>query len=237
MSYLPSKKVRVVALILLVILIGLFWYVGKTSQPKTSLVYVSPEQIAEQKHTKQLEELIAQTMAEKGALQQQVFDANPEPAYSTSSSKISNDNSPAALKAYGLSIVAIMQPLSNQQTNNAQLVLDILNTQDQTKVTQLENSAQVLGTVAQQMSLLVVPSKALAVHLAATNKLAILADLLGQMSLVLDEPDLALTASITYTTVLNDFYIAGYNLNQFFDDNKIEFTDAERGLTPAGTTN
>lgn len=230
MSYLPSKKVRVVALVVLIVLIGFFWYVGKQKNKKMldqgGLTYTSPELIAQQEQEKKLSAFIQTKIAEQGGLQNaSVSDFELAPVFSDADLIISTDNSPAALKQYGLNLKASLAPLGAVNPNEAKTVIEAIDNQDQAKISILENRAAEFYQMTQMLASTSVPSKATNLHLALTNHIIHLNNLLVDMAGALTEPVVALEAAKVYSVASIEIYNTLSDLDTFFTDNKITFSE------------
>lgn len=231
---------RVVALVVLIILIGFFWYVGKqNTQNQTSepdLIYTNPEILAQKEQEKKLIEFIETRMTEQGGLQSaSSSDFNPQVVFTDKNIITSADNSQNSLKKYGLNLKTALGALGEVSLKEANLTVKAITDQDPTQLVGIKSRSGEFHYAIRQLASTTVPTKATNIHLTLINSLAHLANLLDQMALALQEPLVALEAAKMYSVDSIEFYNVVIKINQFFTENKIVFTEAE--LLPPKPTN
>lgn len=233
MSLLPSKKVKVVAFVVLIILIGLFWYVGKENenykQEDTNLIYTNEELIYNKQREQKLTKFIEEKITEQGGLiEASAEDFAATNFYNSSNIKTSPDNSPQTLKDYSLRLKDYLSPLATLSHQEARLAIEAMEDQDFNKILTIQKRAAQFAQMNQQLENMIVPSKAIEIHLELLNGISHLKNLLNSMALALEEPLIALEAAKAYSVDALEFYNTLNKTNAFFSENNIEFSDTEK---------
>ncbi len=220
------------ALIVLIVLIGFFWYVGKQksgTSGATDLIYTNPELTAAKNKERNLTSFIETKIAEQGGLQDSsLADFEFKTAFTAKDFSTTGDNSAEALKQYGLKLKDSLVPLATLSPSEANLVIEAIDNQDRAKIAALQKRAFDFNIMVAALASTTVPTKALVIHLELTNTIAHLGRLLTQMTQALTEPIVALEAARAYSIDAAEFYNVLGKTNQFFNDNNVDFSDSER---------
>lgn len=235
-----AKKVSLAIIVILAVTIGGIWYVR---QPK-SVTVVKPVSatstkpvIAEVKLfatgqnnlttivVDQLDEVLASAKAKLPSEQPRTITTQ----YQLTNLKITADVSTSSLRRYGLALVSALKPYGTDRQNEIALMLSALNQKDQTKVSQLIATVTTNKQVVASLLNVLVPRNLMNFHLALINHLSEGIALLTDMSLILDNPYLALSSADLYRVQKLSFYNDIGKINGFFKESGIVFTEAESG--------
>lgn len=233
------KKVSIAIIVILLLTIGGFWYANNPitlshavkNSTETSTRTPNPEAIINiQTYTAgrdQIDKAISAELAKTGTTSSRTIQTAKQ--YTTTNLVISYDTSAVALHAYGIKVASALKPLGNDTGNPIAVMLNILQTGDQSQVQTIIARATASKQALADLLKIPTPKTAAAIHLALINAVASNGASLRDMATILDYPSIAIQSADLYRVQSLDFVKAVNRLNQFFRDNNVVFSDNENG--------
>lgn len=231
-----AKKVSIAIIVILVGVIGVFWYDGEKKSVPAELkatatstnfdlrAYAAGRATLEEITGSRLDEIVSSgttsdTQKPTSAVQ-----------YKASNLIVSNYTATTALRAYGLAVAAALKGFNTDRENELVTMLTALENKDALRAQELSAIAVANKQIVATLLKITVPRSAIDIHLELINTLSQNSARLADMSLILDNPYLALTAANAFRVEKLNFYKAIDHLNAFFLDNKIVFKAEEGGI-------
>lgn len=163
----------------------------------------------------------------------------PRPTYTQADVKVSNDNSTAALKAYGNAVAEILDGLITEKsiTDDLTATITFIQSENEGDLTSVLASRKKVDSAMQKLLSLSVPGKAVPTHVQVLNNIGTFDTTLQNLTKAYDDPVRATFALKTYSddaiTALHSIPI----LSQFFNQSNIVFSGKDAGyLFTAGYT-
>jgi hypothetical protein len=170
----------------------------------------------------------------QGALDQLVqkeYQKLNEPQYTKSSLKISTDNSPAALKAYGNSLGSILAGLITKDSISSQIlsINSFVQSENEGDLLPIVSAALKSETAISKLLELSVPSTAIDVHLHMLNNFSSYATTLDNISKAYDDPLRATFAIHSYIDITLGALKTIGDMDAFLDNKNIVFASKDPG--------
>lgn len=233
---LPSKKIWGLAVVGLIVVVGALWYHGR--QVETDLLNARHAQFKDEQAARAYyNEVITRTNTVRTSVVSSYNEGDNLDTFATSdtnlslytksSLKISQDESEAALRAYGASIAEILSSYSAPRENDLKVMLAALDSQKKSDLAPLKEAQTLHLKAVDQLLALSVPKSAGVIHLQLINNLAGQAMLLANMLQVFEEPLLALESAQAEYQQTADFYELVGEINLYFRGRNITFSNTE----------
>lgn len=143
---------------------------------------------------------------------------------------VTSDTSSSSLKKYGLAVARnLSQYNQSDETNPIALTLEALQERNQTIPAELSALIKTKQQVLTSLAKISVPKNAIELQIKILNTLSQDIALLTDMTKVLDNPYIALTAANAYKIQQTNFYKIIDQVNTFFLDHQIIFYEGESG--------
>lgn len=197
MNRLPSRKVIILAVILLVITIGVLWYVGKKNRTERER---KQDQIMAEllEKNKNLREIVEGNLKEKGSLQSfnsaSLFEGEEIKINTLETVTISD------LKNYAENLAEIFKPLTKSRKNEVRIMLDALDNNNRTLTKEIVSARLTFEQIITTLSQTSTPGEMATLQKNIVLTLKKMSALTAQMEKVVDEPVLALESGQTYLT-------------------------------------
>lgn len=197
MNRLPSRKVIILAVILLVITIGVLWYVGKKNRTERER---KQDQIMAEllEKNKNLREIVEGNLKEKGSLQSfnsaSLFEGEEIKINTLETVTISD------LKNYAENLAEIFKPLTKSRKNEVRIMLDALDNNNRTLTKEIVSARLTFEQIITALSQTSTPGEMATIQKNIVLTLKKMSALTAQMEKVVDEPVLALESGQTYLT-------------------------------------
>ena len=209
-------------ILLVVVAIGLFWYVGyqdKKNKEELKAKYLQ-ELLAEQKNL----ELAVQANLQN--TDQATIDQTLPPLPKLNTNKASSTE---AFRQYGLGLVTALAPLEKKRGNEITAILSAIDKNDPTLLKPVMASRLLHEEAFNNLATLTVPQIFVTRHQALMLKLQIISNLLSKMEKALDQPKLALASSNSFlTTGYPNFLNALQDLDNSIRIKGVTFSASER---------
>jgi len=222
LAYLPGKKVIWLAIILVLITIGVLWWVGVQTKKETNqkLQRATEEILTKQKN---LETLVQSSVKDDNENLDRVITLPKAPSLKTSSQTDKD-----SLRQYGLNLTQALAPLSKPRENEIEATLAAIDKNDPNFIKSITQSRIYHDSAIENLSALTVPKEIASKHQDLIVSLEIVASLLRNMEKALSQPQLALTSSNLLATKDNDFLKNLEMINTWLAVRQISFTDEEK---------
>jgi len=197
LNRLPSRKVIILAVILLVITIGVLWYVGKKNRTERER---KQDQIMAEllEKNKNLREIVEGNLKEKGSLQSfnsaSLFEGEEIKINTLETVTISD------LKNYAENLAEIFKPLTKSRKNEVRIMLDALDNNNRTLTKEIVSARLTFEQIITALSQTSTPGEMATIQKNIVLTLKKMSALTAQMEKVVDEPVLALESGQTYLT-------------------------------------
>lgn len=199
------------AVILLVITIGVLWYVGKKNRTERDekQAKIAAELIEKNKN---LRTIVEGNLEEKGKLQS----FNPTSLFEEET-KIYTLNTVTAddLKNYAESMVETFKPIAGSRKNEVRIMLDALDNSDRTLIKEIVLARLGFDRMADDLTKIPAPVEISNIHRDLIISLKNLSTLAGQMEKVIDEPVLALQSGQNYLIETSELIGLTNSLNDY----------------------
>lgn len=182
------------AVILLVITIGVLWYVGKKNRTERDekQAKIAAELIEKNKN---LRTIVEGNLEEKGELQS----FNPTSLFEEET-KINTLNTVTAndLKNYAENMVETFKPIAGSRKNEVRIMLDTLDSGNRTMIKDIVSARLTFDEIAASLTKISAPAEVSTIHRDLITSLKKLSTLAAQMEKIIDEPILALQSGQPY---------------------------------------
>ena len=234
---LPTKKFWLFAgLAVLVVLISL-WYVGKGYQDNLEATNLTNLKLSKEEvsyynkiiaRAIELRSITNQTLTLKDKANLDNLTLKPVTSdYKLSDLSIGVSEDAPSLKLYGQALGQILSTFSAVRTNELKVMLDALDSHDQSQLAQLVKIKNDLDNTVLKLLKLKTPKSAGSIQLQLINNLNNQSKLINNMSQVFDQPLLALeSAQLEYKTV-GEFYQLTGEINKYFRTRGVTFSPNE----------
>lgn len=232
----PSKKIVLLALILLAVILAVLWFAGRQNElmEKTLQQATAAKQAANERYYQELvnRTVYLRNLAGKSLFGSQKLKSLPVASesvilYEESDLNLSSDESEEALRAYGEALGSALKPYGQERANESQLMLEALNQKNSTPLIKLQAVKTLHETTINRLLKITVPESAATIHLKLLNNLAARSLMLGNMLQVFDQPLLALESAQAEYKAANEFYQLAGEINQYFRSRDIIFNPEE----------
>jgi hypothetical protein len=225
LARLPSKKVIWLVIVLVVITIASFWYVGsktkKDSKEKLSRYY---QEITEKENN--LETVI--NNANLSSNKSSDFSLKTNSDWSSIEVNINQDVSAKALKQYGLDLGLALNTFSTQRTSEIKATFQALDKKDPTELKKVVNSRIIHEEAVAKLKLISVPKDLVGYHQQLINSLQNSTQFLSLMEKALEQPESALEASRLFVQESILFHQIMQKLSNYLTSQQIQFSDNEK---------
>jgi hypothetical protein len=221
LARLPSKKVIWLVIILVVITIGLLWYIGARDkrEKESRLAQYTKELLDKQKNI--------EAVAIKGLISNEPtateIEKLPKMIVLTTAT-----SSTEQLRTYGLALAKALKSLSLERKNEPQAVMEAIDKNDLSALRSVTESRIIHQVAVQNMAIITVPKELVDQHTKIINQLNFLVSLLKNMEKATDQPQIALNNSKSFISNYSTFLGLIDNLNKYFADKEIKFSPQEK---------
>lgn len=221
MEYLPSKRFTISALAVVVLGSGLLIY---------NAIWGSAD-LEQLTYTENGAAAVAESLDHKALLESEYLGVGPDKKQGDLS--LSGNNAIAAQKEYGVEIAAIMREFSTASRNNEpELMFKALEAGNKkealVEIEKIKDLAEIYRRTALNLTALKVPTELAPIHLKITNAVSRLEVHVANMGAILEDPVKAITSADEYVRESRALYAALAELNTFFEERNITFSDEER---------
>lgn len=223
MTRLPSKKIIWLFVILMVLTIGLFWWVGSNNKKKEKdkLERYYQEIIAKEKN---IEEVIEKTISTEDTKVDLSFNNN----WQAIKVNISLASSTVDLKQYGLALGQALAPLSERRESETEATYQALSQNDPTELRKVVNSRLIYEQVVEQVRDLSVPAELADYQRQLIHNLQNNIELLLKMEQAMDKPEQALEASRLWIEENKLFHETMIKLSNYLISRQVQFDDDDK---------
>jgi len=233
-----AKKISFILIFALVIAIGVLWYLGyqKGSEANNNILQIasSTKSVLDLKALeagqKNIEEIISAKLVASDTSSLLLTEPAKVKPYTYADLIVSNLNSSSSLRAYGLKIATALKPFNTIRENPVVTTVTALETKDSFRARLLSSQAASFKQIISTLLKTAVPKNAAEIHLQLINDLNQLATRYTEMSLILDNPYLALKSTQLYNAQILNFYQTVDRINAFFKNNGIVFQTSESNV-------
>lgn len=227
LSYLPSKKVFLSIIFLLIITVGFLWFVGKKERQKkereSKEYYLS---IIEQ--NEKMTNLVKDSLGENGQMQN--IDISTLVVNKDSNSFETNTpTSTETLRNYGISLRKAFGPFAQNRANDSSLLLAIIEKKQEKNIDHLYQTKTMFDNLSFELSQIIVPEIFAQAHNQLITSAKQASILLSNMAQILNEPVLALESAQLYLKALSSLYKLTDGFNLYFQEKNI-LTEQEKIL-------
>lgn len=212
--------------IILIITIGVLWYFGNKKKSQDQALTAAEEKVLLEQNSK-LKQVVSEALARKGTLKTFRYSDLPRRA-STTDLKITTKVSTSTLKAYGLGLASILKPYEAERENEGKVMLRFLEKRDPKDLETLKRIALIYQNTDRELLTVPTPKEAAYLHTKLINRVRVMSALARNMSLVLEEPVLALESAEAYQKELALFYKTTEELSNYFKSKQIVFEPQEK---------
>jgi len=221
LAKLPSKKIIRLTIFLVILVIGVFWYLGYQNQrAESQKLELYRQQILNRQ--KNLETAVLSGSDGQATLPALVTD------WSTIELTLIEPTDTEALMTYGRGLTGALKPFSLKRKSEIKLALDALDGNDPTKIKELVTARLNHEIAAATLRHLPVPEAVADWHRQLINSLENSALLIGQMEKILTEPVIGLAAGQVFLRENVFFYQTIDKINDYFRRQGIDFPDNEK---------
>ncbi len=210
-NFLPSKRVVLIILIVLLVLAGGLWYLGRGPV----LAPVTP-----------VEKLVAEVTTQKKTLKS--YDPALLPREFTEKDLIvTTKTDTTTLKQYGLALADALRSYATPRASEITALNQVVEQKNSSALTPLTQAQAIHQEATTKLLAVTVPKTAVTLHLSLLFHTSRMAYLAGNMTQVLDEPILALESADRYVSYILSFYRKSESINDFFTKYKVSFQPGE----------
>jgi hypothetical protein len=220
---LPSKRFWIFAIVLVaIVVVGLWWLGRSESAPIDEGSIITARELTPEEKILNVQTLIIDRLSTARGLEE--FDPANIPTDDAKVNTQTTENR-ESVSTYAALMTQALASYNQKQTNEAKIMVDALDTRDQTKALSLLSARTMYQGMVVKLESISVPESALAIHKLMITSLKQMIYLLEPMSQILDEPVLALQASEAYLEANTQFFLTLNALNQYFRDQNLQFSD------------
>lgn len=212
--------------LLLVVTMGVLWYLGTEKKERDSALTASEENELLQRNSR-LEQVVSEALAKNKDLKTFRYSDLPRRA-STSDLIISKSNATSTIREYGLQIASILKPYEEERENESKIMIRYLEKGEAKDLESLKKVFLLYRNTDQALLKVSVPKEAAFLHTKLINRIRVMSALLKNMTLVKEEPLLALQSAEVYQKELALFYNTTEELSNYFKARQIIFKPEEK---------
>lgn len=226
---LPSKRFWWFALVLIVAVVLLLWFIGwRSKSPEVSPgQIIANNELSETDKILNLKSLVEERLATGGADSLKQFDAKSLPKDQTLKASSAAETR-ELVRSYAAETAAALADYNQKENNEVRIMLDALDSRDENQIKILLAAKDRYQVMMSNLIAITIPNNALTVHNNLINSLRKMIFLLEPMSEALTDPVLALQASEEYLKANVQFITALGELNQYFRDQNLKFSDEDQ---------
>lgn len=223
---LPSKRFWIFAIILIVVVVAMLWWLGRKSDELVDQgSIITATELTPEEKILNVQTLVIDRLSVARGLEE--FDPASIPDDDAKVSTQTSENR-ESVSAYAALMTQALASYSQKQDNEAKIMVDALDTRNQAKALSLLSARTMYQGMVIKLESISVPPSALAIHKLMIISLKQMIYLLEPMSQILDEPVLALQASEAYLEANTQFFLTLNALNQYFYDRDLQFSEEDQ---------
>jgi len=142
--------------------------------------------------------------------------------------KITKNETTSSIEIYGRQLATTLKPLGTPRPNEAELLLSLLETKDETTANKIYQAGKVHLKIFNNLKTMTVPETASALHLKVVQNIAKTMVALANMSEALEDPTMAISDGLKYQVEALELFDSIAALNDYFVTKGIVFTPDDK---------
>lgn len=221
MSKLPSKRIILLVIVLVVITISVLWYAGYKERKKdeTRLAQYTQEILSQQKNI----EAVAVNGLKNDEPVITPIEKTPSLIISTSTA-----SSTAQLRNYRLAVTEALKPLNIKRGSEPQAVFDAIDKNDKNLLNTVTISKLYHRAAAKNLSGVIIPKEMVAQHKKLISDLNFLVSILTNMEMALEQPEVALNNTKSFISNYSTLIKSLEDINSYLATKGVKLSSQEK---------
>lgn len=150
------------------------------------------------------------------------------PVVTIKSFQTTNNETTSSIEVYGRQLATVLKPLGTPRPNEAELLLELLETKDKETASKIYQAGKVHLSIYNNLKAMTVPQSAAPLHLKVMKNISKTMVSLGNMGQALDDATIAVSSGLTYQAEALALFNSIAEINNYFVAKGITFTPDDR---------